>query len=399
MVPFLLLLALILLLAHASGATIEINSNAEAKIEFYESGALASILKGGAGALNSSTPIYAPDFVLVDGNAMSTLLATVTTLQGEVAALQAQVQGLLPSPPSPPRLPTVRAGGRTLVSGSWFGTCALLESLHVKCWGPGQGYGDTVKRGSAPNTMGDNLPAVDLGTGELAVELAAMKLGMCALLAGGNVKCWGSNTNGQLGLGDKTSRGTQPGEMGDALPYVDLGTGRHAIALFGGHYAYHMCALLDNSGLKCWGLNSNGQLGLGDRVNRGDDPGEMGDALPYVDLGSGRSARHVTVADIHTCVLMDDSNVKCWGYGYSNGYLGYGDSSYRGVSPNQMGDNLPVVDLGTGRTAVSIDCTQSHCYAVLDNGFFKCWGYEKTDYWGGALNGRRNSRRWPQRDG
>ena len=70
--------------------------------------------------------------------------------------------------------------------------------------------------------------------------------------------------------------------MGDSLPAFDLGAGRVAIDL-GGGYA-QSCAILDNHRLKCWGFNVNGQLGLGDTLFRGDGPGEMGDALPYVQL-------------------------------------------------------------------------------------------------------------------
>jgi alpha-tubulin suppressor-like RCC1 family protein len=106
----------------------------------------------------------------------------------------------------------------------------------------------------------------------------------CALLDNKSVKCWGSNYNGQLGLGDTNSRGDAPGEMGDNLPAVDLGTGRTATAIFCTYS--HTCALLDNKSVKCWGDNYNGRLGLGDTNHRGDEPGEMGDNLPAVDLGS-----------------------------------------------------------------------------------------------------------------
>jgi len=54
------------------------------------------------------------------------------------------------------------------------------------------------------------------------VRVAAGAYHTCAILAGGNVKCWGYNAYGQLGLGDSTTRGTDPAQMGDALPEVEL---------------------------------------------------------------------------------------------------------------------------------------------------------------------------------
>eukprot|EP00959_Pyramimonas_sp_CCMP1952_P135867 2842356-Pyramimonas_sp.AAC.1 len=75
--------------------------------------------------------------------------------------------------------------------------------------------------------------------------------------------------------------------MGDNLPFVDVGTGRTVVALSAGHE--HTCALLDNNGIKCWGRSNVGQHGLGDTVNRGDQPGQMGVNLPFVDVGTGRT--------------------------------------------------------------------------------------------------------------
>ena len=47
--------------------------------------------------------------------------------------------------------------------------------------------------------------------------------------------------------------------------------------------------------------------------NRGDGAGEMGDNLPSVDLGSGRSAKSIAAGVDHTCALLYDGSVKCWG--------------------------------------------------------------------------------------
>ncbi len=126
---------------------------------------------------------------------------------------------------------------------------------------------------------------------------------------------------------------------------VSLGTGRTAKAIAVGNG--HACAILDDNSVKCWGYNLDGQLGIGDTRNRGRNPSEMGDALPAVNLGTGRSAQAIEVGNFRTCaVLDDDKTVKCWGQN-KNGELGLGDTQNRGDEPNEMGDALPVVDLGT----------------------------------------------------
>jgi alpha-tubulin suppressor-like RCC1 family protein len=105
----------------------------------------------------------------------------------------------------------------------------------------------------------------------------------------------------------------------------------------------HACAILEGSSLKCWGLNGNGQLGLGDTLNRGKDSGEMGNLLPSVDLGTGRTASQVAVGGAaQTCVIMDNAQVKCWGLN-TNGQLGLGDKTQRGSAVGQMGNSLPQV--------------------------------------------------------
>ena len=71
----------------------------------------------------------------------------------------------------------------------------------------------------------------------------------------------------KLGYGNTNTLGDGPGEMGDNLPYVDLGTGRTAVNICTG--VQHSCAVLDNGQLKCWGFNHYGQLGKGNKLNIG----------------------------------------------------------------------------------------------------------------------------------
>jgi alpha-tubulin suppressor-like RCC1 family protein len=273
-------------------------------------------------------------------------------------------------------LPAIALGtGRTVrsVSAGNASACAVLDDGSLKCWGfngDGQlGLGDTINRGDAPGEMGDALPAVPLGSGRGATAVVRGLRHVCALLDNGSVKCWGHNGYGQLGLGDTASRGDQPNELGDALAPVDLGPGRSATAVVAGNY--FSCALLDDATVKCWGDNTYGALGQGDVSLRGDAPGEMGAALPAIDLGTGRTARALTTGGYHACAILDDGSVKCWGFAPM---LGLGGGPDRGDGPGEMGDALPTVALGTGRTALAISAGQAHTCAVLDDKSVKCWG-------------------------
>ena len=102
----------------------------------------------------------------------------------------------------------------------------------------------------------------------------------CTVLDNASVKCWGSNNFGQLGIDSTTTTGDSSGEMA-SLSAVNLGTGRTATAIATGYY--HSCALLDNGDLKCWGYNNYGQLGIDSTTNIGDSSGEMA-SLDAIDL-------------------------------------------------------------------------------------------------------------------
>jgi len=254
--------------------------------------------------------------------------------------------------------------------------CAILNDGSLKCWGRNQlgqlGLGNTINRGNDFGLdMGDNLPIVDLGTGRTASVIAGGGDHTCAILDDSTVKCWGSNASGNLGVGDTSHRGDQAGEMGDALPAIDFGTGKTATAIAAG--GNHTCARLNDGSVKCWGNNTYGQLGLGDTSARGDATGEMGDALPAVNLGTGKTAVSIAAGDNYTCAVLNDGSLKCWGDN-AFGQLGLGDTNPRGDSANEMGDNLPAVNVGTGRTATTVQNGRSHTCAILDDGKVKCWG-------------------------
>jgi hypothetical protein len=255
-------------------------------------------------------------------------------------------------------------------SGDAF-ACALFGAGRVKCWGKAPGLGTADVRGGLPGEMGDLLPYIDFGVNRTAIAIATGTAHACVILEDGSVKCWGKNTDGQLGLGDQRDRGFLPGEMGDALPAVALGSGRHARSISCG--ARHTCAVLSDGSVECWGANARGELGQGDVTPRGVAPGQMGDALIPVDLGTGRTARSLAAGDDYTCATLDDNSVKCWGDN-SAGNLGLGDTASRGDAAGEMGDSLARVDLGPGNAASAVVAGWSHTCALLESGRVKCWG-------------------------
>ncbi|HJO84629.1 MAG TPA: putative Ig domain-containing protein, partial [Candidatus Thalassarchaeaceae archaeon] len=283
-----------------------------------------------------------------------------------------------------------------------YHACALLDNSSVKCWGynsagrTGQGTG-TGNIGDAVSEMwSDNLATIDFGAGRTATEISAGSDHTCAVLDDGSVKCWGSNGNGRLGIGNSTNTGDGANEMGDDLSAVDLGTGRTAITISAG-YA-HTCAILDSGVLKCWGSNGNGQLGqghtyaVGDGYEDGSDGDSvqchpstndeedrecvalMGDGLAAIDLGEGRTAVAVSAGYAHTCAILDNGSVRCWGSN-GDGRTGLNTTSGNaGDASDEMGDELATVDLGSGRTAVAISAGYSHTCALLDDLSVACWG-------------------------
>ena len=84
---------------------------------------------------------------------------------------------------------------------------------------------------------------------------------------------------------------------------------------------YHSCAILPDGALRCWGYGGDGALGYGNTFTIGDD--ETPATAGPVDLGTGRTAVEVAAGAVHTCALLDNGAVRCFGFG-GDGRLGYG---------------------------------------------------------------------------
>ena len=235
---------------------------------------------------------------------------------------------------------------QTLASGGSH-TCAILDNGSVSCWGDGAngqlGNGGTSVKSTPTLTS-------SLGTGRSAVALSSGQYHTCAILDNGSVSCWGDGANGQLGNGGTSNQNTP-------TLTSSLGTGRTAVALSSGES--HTCAILDNGSVSCWGYGNYGQLGNG---------GTSDKSTPTLtsSLGTGRTAVALSSGGQHTCAVLDNGSVSCWGYG-TYGQLG------NGLGSNHNSPSL-TSSLGAGRTAVALSSGGYHTCAILDNGSVSCWG-------------------------
>lgn len=240
-------------------------------------------------------------------------------------------------------------------------TCALLDDGKPRCWGgngSGQlGLGDTSPRGGSAVSAPKTLSPVDVGSIPVSSVVVGHAPRTCAL-GGGTLKCWGGNGFGELGLGNTVSYGAAAGQMGGLLPPVDVGGAVQEVAIG----SYHSCALRSDQ-VFCWGTNGAGQLGIGTTSSPiGDEVGEMGATLGAVALG--QSAKRVAAGTAHSCALLGDGTVKCWG---SNG------AGQLGVE--DLVDRLsPGPSLALDRRAIDVVAGNTHTCALLDDGTVKCWG-------------------------
>lgn len=254
-------------------------------------------------------------------------------------------------------------------------SCALLSTGAVRCWGLATygalGYGNVVDIGDSedPATAGDvPLPGS-------ATAIAAGWGFSCALLDDDSISCWGAGESGRTGrgttdvVGDNESVATLPTfALGGSIAMIDAGAG-------------HACALLDSGDLHCWGNGDSGQTGLGATDDLGDD--ELVDAdNSRVDLGD-ESVLDVALGDNHTCALLSDGedpaggDVRCWGKGDLIGQPGFAGDLGDDESP-ASGPNVAL-----GGRALAISAGAIHTCALLENKSVRCWGsgaYGKLGY-------------------
>lgn len=240
--------------------------------------------------------------------------------------------------------------------------CAVLAEGTVKCYGNSfnvmLGTSASGFRGDIFAELGDNVPVIDFGVDGSSIPYKVKSLAFadtsggdphaCAILHDNKVKCWGTNTDGQLGYNSTTMVGAT-GTIASATA-LNLGSSVIDLRLT----SQHSCALLANGSMKCWGRNTYGQLGYGDTLTRGNTAGSMS-SLTAIPFGTGVNVVNMAVAstDIpnpaesgasRTCAVLETNEVKCWGRNF-RGLLGYGDEVNRGSNNSEIPELLPEINL------------------------------------------------------
>jgi len=244
------------------------------------------------------------------------------------------------------------------------------------------GIGTSDNRGDDANEVGDYLPFTLLGTGRSPISLSYGDYHVCAILTNLLVKCWGDSASGESGQGYGIDIGDFPNQMDDYLKYAELGSGVLAQIIMGGND--FICMLSTNHEVKCWGEGQDGQFGYGDTSDRGD-PSTMSNYLPFVNLGTGLTPIAIYRADIFNCILFSNNqSLKCWGTS-EQGHLGYGDTKSRGGNANEMSDYLPLVNIGNTPDIAKIRTGgYNPCLSFIDDSM-NCWGSGKGGNFYGQL--------------
>jgi len=227
-------------------------------------------------------------------------------------------------------------------TGLYF-TCAVLSNGAAKCWG----FNSNGQIGNTTPGIDRTYPVAVSGLSSGVTAISAGGFHSCALLSTGAVKCWGYNGNGQLGDGSTTN---------SSIPVAVSGLSSGVTAISTGYS--HTCALLSTGAVKCWGDNLKGGIGDGSTTNS---------SIPVAVLGLSSGVTAISTGGRHTCALLSTGAVKCWGNN-DNGQLG--DGSEASVTPRTT--PVSVSTLSSGVTAISAG--YNHTCAFLSTGAAKCWG-------------------------
>ncbi len=236
-------------------------------------------------------------------------------------------------------------------------TCVLMSDGELQCWG--RNYYGQLGNGTTGTIYNSSTPTSVINLGKVVAFDAGLHHN-CAISSSGKVKCWGLGYSGQLGNGKQLHSNTP-------TSVVNLGGAADAVALG----QYHSCALISNGDVKCWGVDSFGQLGNGGTTT----PRSL---TPVLVQNLGGAAVAISAGTFHSCAIINGGNVKCWGWNKYHGVLGDGTTINR---------NTPVLVQNLGGVAIAISTGHYHTCALISGGNLRCWGRNTHGQLGNGTTG------------
>jgi alpha-tubulin suppressor-like RCC1 family protein len=283
----------------------------------------------------------------------------IVTESGQVRSWGANTEGQLGNGALfrrqlPIHLQNINEPLENVVSGEYH-TCALTQAGAMWCWG-GNEYGQ-VGNGST-QYVADPVTIINDGVD----QIYAGPYDTCALLDTSEVMCWGINPSGSLGTNDPSSRSTTPrfvvNESDEPITgIVDLGCGNS-----------YICALKSDGSVFCWGANTHGQLGvpISDYSWRRN---------PIQVQNFPGMANALAVGAEYTCAISDTMDAYCWGVNHNGNLgLGYSDSEPHDT-PSQvitLDSNLVDVSAGYSQTCVLSNVGSVSCWGGEQYGSYTC---------------------------
>lgn len=266
-------------------------------------------------------------------------------------------QGIRPAPTPVPKQQFVLS-----VATGWGHTCALHRDGQVDCWGT-DANGDVGCPNPLMLTSPQKCTPLDPSLG--AVEIAAGGEHSCARLGSGKIKCWGLNAFGEIGNGTLPTPGTVDSNAYTPVDVSDITDARHIAS-----GVWYVCAVLSSGALECWGDNGAGNLGTGDRTGHAFP-------TPVVGIDGGLSGYAVAVAGTgeHTCVLLGDGSIRCFGSN-TDGQLG----------DNTTIDSLSPIPAQSPMTATALAVGGQLSCTLTSAGIIQCWGRNNYGQLGDGSN-------------
>ncbi|MCB0392718.1 MAG: hypothetical protein KDD58_15620, partial [Bdellovibrionales bacterium] len=243
--------------------------------------------------------------------------------------------------------PSTQLQGMTLIDFSMsnnifsnINSCAIDSANKLYCWGDNV-YG-TVGLGYTGGYV--KTPAqVDSGTLYKKISSTGFLVN-CGITTNDDLKCWGYNAQGQVGVGNTTNQ-TSPQIINSGVKYSKVVTSSD-----------YTCGLRQSGDLFCWGYNTFGQLGDGTTTHR-TSPVAADSGVKYLDVAVGAYGM--------TCGVTIANKMKCWG----KGVLGDGVTTLSSTAVD--------VDAMTDYKNVQAGIVGKYFCGVTTSDQLKCWGENK----------------------